>query len=203
VKVVAVMVHAPRSTVTDTDGVPGTNLRPTRTCTEGITEVLAAARGVAGAIVRVAVLPGVDPQGVLDLGVAAGQVMTPKGESQGDRERATFQDLFRRGAKQVLLVRSDQPLLTGELLEDAFAALAANPGNVVIGPASDGCCYLLGLAAPQVPDLFTGVRFGTKYALMDTLRRCEFEERRVAFLPLLEDPQQERGHRTQEAGQRT
>ncbi len=40
---------------------------------------------------------------------------------------------------------------------------------------------------PQVPDLFTGVRWSTKYTLMDTLRRCEFAERRVAFLPMLDD----------------
>jgi hypothetical protein len=39
-----------------------------------------------------------------------------------------------------------------------------------------------------VPDLFTGVRHGTKYALMDTLRRCEFAERRVTLLPLIDDP---------------
>ena len=57
----------------------------------------------------------------------------------------------------------------------------------MLGPASDGGYYLLGLTAPQVPDLFTGVRWSTKYTLMDTLRRCEFEERRVAFLPMLDD----------------
>jgi glycosyltransferase A (GT-A) superfamily protein (DUF2064 family) len=38
-----------------------------------------------------------------------------------------------------------------------------------------------------VPDLFTGVRWSTKYALMDTLRRCEFAERRTVLLDMLDD----------------
>ena len=42
-------------------------------------------------------------------------------------------------------------------------------------------------AGPAVPDLFSGVRWSTHYALADTLRRCEFENRRVTFLPVLED----------------
>jgi len=191
VKVVAVMV--PAESVTEV---------------ERVAAVLSAARGAAGAIVRVVNPPGADPKAFAALGVSGGQVMTPPGESAGDCARAVFQDLFRRGAKRVLLVGSDGPSLTGAILADAFTALEDAPAHVVLGPAGDGSYYLLGLAAPQVPDLFTGVRLGTKYALMDTLRRCEFEERRVTFLPLLEDDAaagirtQEAGSRTQEAGSR-
>ena len=150
-----------------------------------LSDALAAARGVAGAIVRVAMPPGADPTTLADLGLAGGQVMTPKGESPGERERAIFQDLFRRGARRVVLVGAGVSSLTSAILDDAFRALEDAPRQVVLGPASTGGYYLLGLAAPEVPDLFTGVRRGTKYALMDTLRRCEFEERRVTFLPLL------------------
>jgi glycosyltransferase A (GT-A) superfamily protein (DUF2064 family) len=186
VKVVAVMVQAPLVAVTDRGREPGAGNREPEVGNQGVAEVLAVARGVAGAIVRVALEPGADPKAFADLGIAGGQVMTPKGESPGDRDRALFQDLFRRGAKKVVLVGADAPLLTSGILEEAFAALEGAPGHVVLGPAGDGGYYLLGLAAPQVPDLFTGVRRGTKYALMDTLRRCEFEERRVTFLPLLD-----------------
>ena len=99
--------------------------------------------------------------------------------------RALFQDVFRRGARQVVIVGSDLPLLSAAIIAEAFDALNADPGQAVIGPAHDGGYYLLGLAGPKVPDLFTGVRWGTRYALMDTLRRCEFESRRVTFLPML------------------
>ena len=116
-----------------------------------------------------------------------GQVMTQQGESLGDRERAVFRGPVpsRREAGPAGRIR---PAVADQrILEDAFAALTAAPAHVVLGPASDGGYYLLGLTAPQVPDLFTGVRWSTKYTLMDTLRRCEFEERRVTFLPMLDD----------------
>ncbi len=201
-KVVAVMTRAPRGataviTVGDqpVDAGPKTRLAPVlpgpadRHALQRafLADVLAAARGVAGAVVRVALAPGGAPEALADLGVPAGQVMEQRGESLGDRERAVFADLFRRGARQVVLVGSDIPLLTTAILEEAFAALAAQPAQVVLGPASDGGYYLLGLAGPSVPDLFTGVRWSTRYALHDTLRRCEFEERRVALLPMLDD----------------
>jgi rSAM/selenodomain-associated transferase 1 len=152
-----------------------------------LADVLSAARGVPGAIVRVAIAPGGATDALADLGIAPGQVVEQRGETLGERERGVFADLFRRGARQVVLVGSDIPLLTPTILEDAFAALTDSATQVVLGPASDGGYYLLGLNAPTVPDLFTGVRWSTKYALMDTLRRCEFEERRVTLLPILDD----------------
>ena len=152
-----------------------------------VSEVLSAARAVPGALVRVSVPKGTTPDAWADLGVAPGHVSELRGDTAGECDRAVFADFFRRGAKQVLLVGPDAPPPTSSVFEDAFEALTANPSHVVLGPVSTGGCYLLGLAAPTVPDLFTGVRRGTKYTLMDTLRRCEFEERRVTFLPMIED----------------
>lgn len=201
-KVIAVMTRAPLAVVTGTGGVPdpataGPKTRlapalPDPAAREALqramlADVLAAARAVQGAIVRVAVTPGGAPGALADLGVAPGHVITQQGDSLGDRERSVFADLFRRGARQVLIVGSDLPLLTTAILDEAFAALAADPKQVVVGPASDGGYYLLGLPGPHVPDLFTGVRWSTKYTLMDTLRRCEFADRRVACLPILDD----------------
>ena len=198
-KVVAVMTRAPATGAAASDAAavdgPKTRLAPvlpeaaSRAALQRamLADVLAAARGVVGAIVRVAVTPGADLDAFTSLGVAAGHVMTQQGDSLGDRERTVLRDLFRRGATQVLLVGSDLPLLTSAILDEAFAALSTAPMQVVLGPASDGGYYLLGLTGPQVPDLFTGVRWSTKYTLMDTLRRCEFEERRVTFLPMLDD----------------
>ena len=203
-KVIAVMTRAPLAVVTgggvSAGAIPATAGPKTRLAPAlpdpadrdalqraMLADVLAAARAVKGAIVRVAITPGGAPGQLADLGVAPGHLITQQGESLGDREQSLFADLFRRGAKHVLIVGSDLPSLTTAILEEAFAALAADPKQVVIGPASDGGYYLLGIPGPQVPDLFTGVRWSTKYALMDTLRRCEFAERRVAFLPILDD----------------
>ena len=153
-----------------------------------LADVIAAARAVPDAIVRLAVTPAGTPPGAFaDLGILPAHVVDQKGDDLGARERALFQDVFRRGARQVVIVGSDLPLLSAAIIAEAFDALTADPGQVVIGPAHDGGYYLLGLAGPKVPDLFTGVRWGTRYALMDTLRRCEFESRRVTFLPMLHD----------------
>ena len=151
-----------------------------------LADVLAAARGVAGAVVRVAVLPHATRDDMGALGVPQGQVLEQRGETPGERWRGVFSNLFRRGAKHVVLVGADARSLTPAMLEDAFAALAGHPMQVAIGPSSDGGYYLLGLSGPTAPDLFTGVRWGTRYALVDTLRRCEFEDRRVTLLPVME-----------------
>lgn len=202
-KVVVVMTRAPRTdeAAVITVGVdavvqgPKTRLAPVlpdpaaREALQRafLADTLATARSVPGVLVRVAIAPGGDPAAFADLGVPAGQVITQRGESLGDREQAIFADLFRRGARQVVLIGSDIPLITARVLEDAFAALDASPTDVVLGPAGDGGYYLLGLAGPTVPDLFTGVRWSTKYALMDTWRRCEFEERRVVLVDMIDD----------------
>ena len=147
-----------------------------------LADVIAAARAVPDAIVRLAVTPaGTSHEAFSDLGILPAHVVDQKGDDLGARERALFQDVFRRGARQAVIVGSDLPLLSAAIIAEAFDALTADPGQVVIGPAHDGGYYLLGLAGPKVPDLFTG------YALMDTLRRCEFESRRVTFLPMLHD----------------
>ena len=153
-----------------------------------LADVVSAARAVGGVLVRLAVTPAAArPAYLADLGIAPAHVLDQRGDDLGQRERAVFEDLFRRGARQVVIVGSDVPLLRAATIAEAFAVLSADQGQVVLGPAQDGGYYLLGLAGPKVPDLFTGVRWSTKYTLLDTLRRCEFESRPVTFLPLLDD----------------
>lgn len=152
-----------------------------------VADVVDAARGVSGAIVRVATTPDGTGESFRELGVEPGHVFPQQGDDLAARERAIFERMFRQGAQHVALVGSDIPLLTSDIIAEAFDALAADPLRVVLGPAADGGYYLMGLAGPAVPDLFSGVRWSTVYTLADTLRRCEFENRRVAFLPVLED----------------
>ena len=150
-------------------------------------DTVAAARGVAHARLRVASTPEGAADDYRALGVEPGHVFMQKGDDLGARERDVFAHLFRQGARQVVLIGSDIPTITTTLLEAAFSALDTQPARVVLGPAADGGYYLLGLSGPQVPDLFTGVRWSTQYTLADTLRRCEFENRRFELLPVLED----------------
>lgn len=152
-----------------------------------VTDIVAAARRVQGVLVRVAASPDGSPGSFREAGIEPGHVFPQEGDDLGARERAIFTRMFRQGARQVVLIGADIPLLTPAILDEAFAELQADPLRVALGPAADGGYYLMGLTGPAVPDLFSGVRWGASYALADTLRRCEFENRRVAFLPVLED----------------
>ncbi|OIQ60952.1 2-phospho-L-lactate guanylyltransferase [Moorella thermoacetica] len=86
--------------------------------------------------------------------------------------------------RPVLLVGSDLPVLTLELLRAALAALSGR--EVVIGPALDGGYYLLGLKEAY-PDLFQGIAWGTGRVREQTLRASRRKGLRVALLPVLRD----------------
>lgn len=153
-----------------------------------LADEVAAAREVDGAVLRIAGTPDGSGESFREVGVDPGHVFPQQGEDLAARERAAFERMFRTGARQVVLVGSDVPFLSRGILAEALDALVADPLRVVLGPAVDGGYYLMGLSGPAaVPDLFSGVRWSSPYTLADTVRRCEFENRRVAFLPVLED----------------
>ncbi len=71
------------------------------------------------------------------------------GDTLGARLAGVFADLFAAGAASVVAVNSDSPAIPVSYLEQAFANLAAapSPGRIVLGPATDGGYYLIGLDA--------------------------------------------------------
>ena len=68
----------------------------------------------------------------------------------GNRMRAAFSFMFEQGAASAVLIGSDCPLLDGKIVGKALAALKKN--DLVLGPASDGGYYLIGLKRP-IPEL--------------------------------------------------
>ncbi len=97
----------------------------------------------------------------------------------GARLAATFARAFRH-ADQVVAIGTDALAVDRARIELAFAALAT--ADVVVGPATDGGYYLLGLDRPR-PELFAGVRWSTSQAFGDTVRRAEAMGARITFLP--------------------
>lgn len=81
----------------------------------------------------------------------------------------------------VLLLGADAPDVTPEHLIAAVGLLTQH--KLVIGPAEDGGYWLLGLAAPM-PQLFTGVAWGTETVFGETLARAPAPP---ALLPTLAD----------------
>ena len=61
----------------------------------------------------------------------------------GERMLRSFREQFEQGAGRVIIIGSDCLTITPDHIEQAFAAL--NEADVVIGPATDGGYYLLGM----------------------------------------------------------
>lgn len=88
------------------------------------------------------------------------------GEGLGERMMNAFQKVFDLGCKRVCIIGSDCYELQTEILNEAFNQLEAN--DVVIGPATDGGYYLLGMKQLH-KDLFTQKDWGTATVLDDTI----------------------------------
>ncbi|MGH9162933.1 MAG: TIGR04283 family arsenosugar biosynthesis glycosyltransferase [Vicinamibacteraceae bacterium] len=96
------------------------------------------------------------------------QVLAQRDGDLGRRLVGAFEDLFRLGARRVILVGSDLPNLPVRVILAADKALERRRHRVVLGPASDGGYYLVGLGSPH-PELFSGVDWGTSHVLSQTL----------------------------------
>lgn len=107
----------------------------------------------------------------------------PAGEL-GQRMAAAFAAAFAAGAGQVVIIGTDCPGLRAAHLTEAFALLTSH--DVVLGPATDGGYYLLGLRQPQ-PELFEHKAWSTASVLADTLADARRLGRQVALLPELRD----------------
>jgi hypothetical protein len=83
----------------------------------------------------------------------------PQGEGDlGARMEGALRDAFSRGAGRVVLVGTDCPGLDAAVMRSAFAALRRK--DVVLGPATDGGYWLIGLRQ-HAPALFADMPWGT------------------------------------------
>jgi rSAM/selenodomain-associated transferase 2/rSAM/selenodomain-associated transferase 1 len=102
----------------------------------------------------------------------------------GERMAGAFEESFHRRSVATVLIGSDCPGLTPDILTTAFARLTQAP--VVLGPARDGGYYLIGLSRPM-PELFRGIPWGTDRVLAESLRVLERGGCKPALLSPLED----------------
>ena len=81
------------------------------------------------------------------------EVIPQRGGGLGERLAAAFAD---SAATPALLIGMDTPQITASLLETSVAALCSEGTDAVLGPASDGGWWAIGLREPQ-PGAFAGV----------------------------------------------
>ena len=102
----------------------------------------------------------------------------------GRRMAAAFAEAFDEGTERTVIIGTDCPEITPKLVRESFDRLAAC--GVVLGPATDGGYYLIGLRRPA-PELFTGIPWGSERVLDDTLRRAGELSLKVSLLETLSD----------------
>lgn len=96
----------------------------------------------------------------------------------GQRLKHFFSTNFEEGANRVVVVGSDSPTVPVDFISQSFEMLNAH--DVVIGPAMDGGYYLIG-GTPAMPEIFSGISWGTHAVLRETLDRLGHAK--LAILP--------------------
>jgi uncharacterized protein len=102
----------------------------------------------------------------------------------GTRLRAATEQALRDGHRAVVLIGTDCPALSFHDLAEAFAQLVNH--DAVIGPATDGGYYLLGVREAD-PALFTGIDWSTERVFDQTIGAMNRMGWRVQMLRRLQD----------------
>jgi hypothetical protein len=102
----------------------------------------------------------------------------------GQRLESAFRDSFKAGARRVVIIGSDCPAVSVADVRAGWAALETN--DVVLGPASDGGYWLIGLRECR-RELFEGIPWSTDQVLAQTLQRADAAKWRVHLLRELTD----------------
>ncbi len=102
----------------------------------------------------------------------------------GERMAVAFEESLRAGSTATVIIGSDCPGLSPDVITEAFARLMETP--VVLGPAQDGGYYLIGLNRPM-PELFRGIPWGTDRVLADSLAVLQQRGCKAALLKTLLD----------------
>lgn len=106
-----------------------------------------------------------------------------RGAELGARLADAFDTVLADGSHAVA-IGSDCPGLSSAILERALEAL--DRADLVLGPATDGGYWLIGLTRPA-PQLFMDVEWSTETVFTDTLSRAAEAGLSVETLPFLDD----------------
>jgi rSAM/selenodomain-associated transferase 1 len=112
-----------------------------------------------------------------------------EGIDLGKRMENAFIHAFRTGYDSVIIIGTDCPQINKSILETAFKQL--NNFDIVIGPATDGGYYLLGMKKLHSL-LFENMKWSTSTVLKDTIERCNARQLSYILLPELSDIDEEK-----------
>jgi len=104
------------------------------------------------------------------------------GENLGERMENAFRQGFDDEFSKIVIIGSDCPDISPEIIEDAFEIL--NQNDVVIGPSEDGGYYLLGLKR-MISEVFKDISWSTKHVLLETITILKSGDIEFELLPTL------------------
>jgi len=97
-------------------------------------------------------------------------MVAQSGRHLGQKLSAAFKYAFKNGARRVVVVGTDSPLITNRIILKAFKVLERK--LCVIGPSLDGGYYLIGLSKYR-DDIFKGINWSTSKVLSQTLDKLK------------------------------
>ena len=107
-----------------------------------------------------------------------------RGVDLGVRMADAFRCGFSAGRQKILIIGTDCPAITPELISEAITSLHNH--DLVLGPAADGGYYLVGLRR-EAPQLFEGIAWSSREVLRQTVEAAEASGLSVCQLETLKD----------------
>lgn len=102
----------------------------------------------------------------------------------GKKMYEALNDSFKERAKKAVLIGSDNYEIGTSIIEKAFTEL--DKYDVVLGPATDGGYYLIGMKSPD-KTLFENITWSKENVLLDTILHIKKAGKTYKLLPTLND----------------
>jgi rSAM/selenodomain-associated transferase 1 len=93
-----------------------------------------------------------------------------KGNDLGERMMNSFEEVFKHGVKNAVIIGSDIPGISLKIINSAFIALENS--DIVIGPSKDGGYYLLGMKKIN-KNIFEGINWSSEKVFSQTMFKLE------------------------------
>jgi uncharacterized protein len=102
----------------------------------------------------------------------------------GVRMERSIDTAYQAGAERIVLIGTDCPELTADILDRAFELLQSR--DLVLGAAQDGGYYLIGMRQPQ-PELFVDIDWSTDRVCQQTIDIANRLNLAIGFVSTLAD----------------
>lgn len=112
------------------------------------------------------------------------RVFAQRGDGLDERLAAAFADAYALAPLPMVLIGTDTPQVTANMIGDAVASLESGEADAVFGPSTDGGFWMLGLRRPD-RSLLAGVPMSAEDPGRTLLERLAGAGLRVALAPRL------------------